>query len=83
MRTSVEISPALLKRVRALMKRRGTTLRALIEEGLERMLKDPEAEGGMQLRDAAFKGPLGFAPGVTAHDLPRLLAEMNEPRWPR
>jgi len=77
MRTSVEISDNLLKRVRALMTKRGTTLRALIEEGLERVVAERAPESP-KVRDAAFRGRIGFAPGMGEQDIQRAIAEFND-----
>lgn len=79
MRTSVDISDPLLKRVRRLMKKRKATLRALIEEGLERVLEDDAPRRGSVLRDASFDGALGFAPGAGPDDVGRAIRDMNEP----
>jgi hypothetical protein len=80
MRTTVEISESLLKRVRRVMKKRRVTLRALVEEGLERVVRDDSPAGGFRLRDARFGGETGFAPGAGPDDIARVLREMNEPR---
>lgn len=80
MRTTVEISESLLKRVRRIMKKRRVTLRALVEEGLERVVRDDSLPGGFRLRDARFDGETGFAPGAGPDDIGHVLREMNEPR---
>ena len=54
MKTTVEISDPLLREARKLARRKGTTLRALIEQGLRRMLA--ERKPNFQLRDASFGG---------------------------
>lgn len=77
MRTTVELSDALAHRVRRYMKEHNRTLRSLVEAGLERVLAEQEPEG-FQLRDAAFRGDIGFAPGASAEDIPRLIREMND-----
>lgn len=63
MRTSVEISDALMDKARIEARRRSTTMRALIEEGLRSVL-DRQHEGLFKLEDASFKGKAGYAPGV-------------------
>jgi hypothetical protein len=55
MRMSVEIADDLLEAAKRAAKKRGTTLRALIEEGLERVLHDGDAIA-FQLRDASVTG---------------------------
>jgi hypothetical protein len=54
MKTTVEISDPLLQEARKLARRKGTTLRALIEQGLRRMLA--EKKPAFRLRDASFGG---------------------------
>lgn len=80
MRTSIELSDSLLARVRKIMAKRKVTLRALVEEGLRRVVEEDQAAPPFKLRAAAFKGPLGFAPGMGADDIPRVLREVNEGR---
>ena len=64
MKTTIEISDALLAQARALASEEETTLRALVEEGLREMLKCKNAKPSFRLRKASFKGQglqLGFA----------------------
>jgi hypothetical protein len=56
MKTTVEIAEALLDDARKAAQRRGTTLRALIEEGLRHVLKTTARRPAFTLRDASFKG---------------------------
>ena len=56
MKTTVEISDALLSEVRQLARREGTTLRALVEEGLRRIMSERSARKGFELRKVAFRG---------------------------
>jgi hypothetical protein len=56
MKTTVEISAALLDNARKAAGRRGTTLRALIEEGLRQVLKTSARRPTFTLSDASFKG---------------------------
>jgi len=63
MRTTVEINDALARRVRELMAERGTTFRALVEEGLRRVLDDHVAGSGFELHDASA-GSGGLVEGV-------------------
>lgn len=82
MRTSVDIPDLLMARARRAMRQRGVTLRELVIDGLRRSLEDSNKPTRFVLRDAAWRGPKGFAPGVTAEDLPRLMREMND-EWRR
>ncbi len=78
MRTSVEISDSLLEQARRVVAEQRTTLRALVEEGLRLVVKERRARKPARLPDAAFPGPKGFARGVAARDLPRLLEEARK-----
>jgi hypothetical protein len=64
MKTTIDIPDPLLDRARRLADGRGTTLRALVEEGLRLVLNKSSATGEFRLRRAAFKGR-GLAPEVT------------------
>ena len=63
MKTSVEISDSLLREVRKLASTEGTTVRALIEEGLRGVVASRSRRKGFRLRKATFKGN-GLQPGV-------------------
>jgi len=56
MKTTVEISDALFAEARRLAQREGTTLRALIEEGLRRLLGERRRRGRFRLRKVSFGG---------------------------
>ena len=55
MKTTIEISDAILERAKAVAAREGTTLRALVEDGLRQVLQNRRA-GTFQLRDASVDG---------------------------
>lgn len=63
MKTTVEISDALLEAAKARARQRGTTLRSLLEQGLRRVLEDPSGAEGFELRDASVPGR-GLDPAV-------------------
>ena len=63
MKTTVDIADAVLKEARAVARREGTTVRALIEEGLRRVLEEHEHRPEFSLRRASFKGK-GLQPDV-------------------
>jgi hypothetical protein len=69
MKTTVEISTPLLERARRLAAREGTTLKALIERGLQRVIDEAQRPQtpGFRLRRASFLGR-GLHPD--AHDAP-------------
>jgi hypothetical protein len=56
MKTTVEISDALLREVRRVAAREGVTLRTLVERGLHRVLADTKPGAPFKLRRASFKG---------------------------
>jgi len=55
MKTTIEISDAILERTKALAAREGTTVRALVEDGLRQVLRMRRA-GQFRLRDASVDG---------------------------
>lgn len=56
MKTTVEISNALLEETKRIAAKEGTTVRALIEEGLRRTITERKQKGAFRLRRATFKG---------------------------
>ena len=56
MKTTVEISDALLGEARRVADRRGVTLRTLVEEGLRQVVKSDRSKPRFTLRDASFGG---------------------------
>lgn len=56
MKTSVEISDAILDSARKLAAREKTTVRALIEEGLRKVVAERRKRGRFKLRKATFRG---------------------------
>lgn len=71
MKTTVEIPNLLLDEARRLAAREGTTLRALVEEGLRRIVAERKRTGPFRLRRATFKGD-GLQPGVAGTSWDRL-----------
>jgi hypothetical protein len=67
MKTTVEIADALLDEARRVADKGGTTVRALIEEGLRLVLKSRRASGPFRLRRASFKGK-GLQAGIQEGD---------------
>ena len=65
MKTTIDIPDALLDEARKLATREGSTLRALIEEGLRRFVAGRKRACTFHLRKATFKGD-GLQPGVAA-----------------
>lgn len=56
MKTTIEISDGLLRQVKALAQREGTTVRALVEAGLRALLKEQRERPKFRLREASFEG---------------------------
>ena len=56
MKTTVEISDPLLAEARRIASQERTTVRALIEEGLRRVVDDRKTAKPFRLRDASFRG---------------------------
>jgi hypothetical protein len=56
MKTTIEIADALGEAARKAAEREGTTLRALVEEGLRAVLDERARARRFKLRDASYKG---------------------------
>ena len=70
MKTTIELSDAALDEARRVAAKEGTSLRALIEEGLRRVLADRRARrAGFRLRRASFRGK-GVAPEFAGESWP-------------
>lgn len=56
MKTTIDISDPLLDEARKLATRDGTTLRAMVEQGLRRVVDDAKRTKPFKLRDGSVKG---------------------------
>ncbi len=56
MKTTIEIPDSLLKEARRLVAQEGTTLRALVEEGLRRVMTERRRAKPFKLRKASVRG---------------------------
>jgi CRISPR/Cas system-associated protein Csm6 len=56
MKTTIEISNSLLEEARQLAAKEGTTVRALVEQGLRRVVSERKSRGAFKLRKTTFKG---------------------------
>ena len=79
MKTTIEISDAVLSAAKELAGVRGTTLRALVEEGLRSVIEASTAPGTFTLRDAGVDG-LGLHPDVREGDWAQIRAFTYEGR---
>jgi hypothetical protein len=71
MKTTVEVPQTLLDEARKLVSQEGTTLRALVEEGLRRVIAERRHAEAFRLRHATFKGT-GLQAGVAGMPWERL-----------
>jgi hypothetical protein len=77
MRVTIEIANALLRQAREAAAREGTTVRALVEEGLRDVLKRRLTRPAQfELRDASFGGD-GLQPGVALSDWASIRGEIR------
>ena len=56
MKTTIQIPDSLLKEARKLANEENTTLKALMEEGLRRIVSERKKRGRFKLRKATFSG---------------------------
>jgi Arc/MetJ family transcription regulator len=70
MKTTIEIPDALLAEARRAAEKQGVTLRALMEAGLRKMLREG-GSAGFRLRRATFRGR-GLQDGVQEGDWERI-----------
>ena len=79
MRTTVRLSEALLEQARKEAARRGTTLTALIEQGLRMVIaKRPSAANRPRVKLPRCSAGGGVLPGVDLNDSAALLDRMDE-----
>ena len=63
MKTTIEISDAILEQAKEVATVEGVTLRSLVEEGLRQVLQKRQVDSQFHLREASFKGK-GLRPEV-------------------
>ena len=56
MKTTVQISDALLAEIQKIARKKKTTLRALVQEGLQHVVSNEQKVKPFKLRDASFGG---------------------------
>lgn len=80
MKTTIDIADRLAREAREEARRRGTTLRALVEEGLRLVLQQPASAGeGPPLRLVTFRGK-GVQAGIDEGDWETLRGLLYEGR---
>ncbi len=67
MKTTIQLSDAVLSQVRTLARRERTTIRALVEEALRRLLKDRRGGGAYEFAETSVGGQ-GLQPGIREAD---------------
>jgi hypothetical protein len=81
MRTTVRLDEALMERVRNEARQRGTTLTALIEEGLRLVLRRPRKSPGRErISLPVCRAGGGLLPGIDLNDTSSLLDRMEDRR---
>jgi hypothetical protein len=78
LKTTIEISDPLLRKAKALARRRGTTLRELVESGLRKVLEDARAPS-FELEDRSVPGQ-GLAEGLDYGEWAKILERAYEDR---
>lgn len=63
MKTTIDIADPLLDQAKRLAARQGTTVKALVELGLRRVIADKQRDATFRLRSVTFKGD-GMVPEV-------------------
>jgi hypothetical protein len=81
MKTTIQISDSLFKEARKVAHEEGTTLRALVEEGLRKAVSERHRRGSkaFRLRKATFKGK-GLQPPLSGAAWDRILDASYEGR---
>ena len=79
MKTTIEISDALLEAARKVSRREKTTVRSLVEEGLRKVIAEREGSRTFKLRKATFKGN-GLQPEVAGASWDRIRGLIYEGR---
>jgi hypothetical protein len=64
MKTTIDIADSLLAEAKATAAREGTTVRALVEEGLRRVMPEHGRKTRFRLRDGSFRKGKGLQPHV-------------------
>lgn len=79
MKTTIELADPLLDEARKVARREGTTVRALVEQGLRQVLAQKRRSTPFRLRDASFAGD-GLRPELEGASWERLREMVYEGR---
>jgi len=79
-KTTIDVPDALLAEARELARRERTTVRALVADGLRRVLDERAIERDEPPPEPVFRGRLGVRPGVDLGDWDAL-REVTYGRW--
>jgi hypothetical protein len=79
MKTTLELASPLLKEAKALARAEGTTVRALMERGLQLALAERRTRRGFRLRDVSIGGN-GLHTEAASHSWDQLRARSHEGR---
>jgi hypothetical protein len=71
MKTTIQIPDSLFEEARNLARREGTTLKALVEQGLRRIITERKPRRRFHLRKVTFKGQ-GLQPPLTGASWERI-----------
>ena len=79
MKTTIEVSDALMREAKSLAQVHNTTLRALVEQGLEQVLRDLREPKPYKMGDCSFRGN-GLQPGQELLSWPEIRDMIYEGR---
>jgi hypothetical protein len=79
MKTTIDIADPLMEQARQIAAEQGTTVRALVESGLRRVIADQQLDRGFRLRRVTFKGD-GLLPELEGAPWQRILELAYEGR---
>lgn len=79
MRTTLNLPPELLVQAKTVAARRRTTVTALVEAGLRRVLKEPEVQADFKLELPVFGGTPGLVSDIDLGSNRAMLDRCDEP----
>jgi CRISPR/Cas system-associated protein Csm6 len=79
MKTTIQIPDSLFEEARKLAHTEHTTMKALVEEGLRRIISERQRRGKFRLRKASFKGE-GIQPHIAGASWDQIREQIYEGR---